>query len=176
MKEMDKLIDAALERILQCGKQDPFSPLAVNSSENDSQALDLQLWNQLPLVLIDESHPDQPIIDIFTTNRTGAGTQHNSSSPSPSNTTAEAKKYKVAMKLVRGASESYFRARWDTWGPSCTLQLPMGTRPGTKPGTGAHGDAPCMGVAYGALGRAALLAEPKVSLVRRPVQVGDAPS
>ncbi|KYO41073.1 amiloride-sensitive sodium channel subunit beta [Alligator mississippiensis] len=101
LKEMDKLIDAALERILQCGKQDPFSPLAVNSSENDSQALDLQLWNQLPLVLIDESHPDQPIIDIFTTNRTGAGTQHNSSSPSPSNTTAEAKKYKVAMKLCR---------------------------------------------------------------------------
>ncbi|XP_019397374.1 PREDICTED: amiloride-sensitive sodium channel subunit beta [Crocodylus porosus] len=106
LKEMDKLIDAALERILQSGQQDPVSPLAVNSSENGSQALDLQLWNQLPLVLIDESHPDQPIIDIFTTNWTGARTQHNSSSPSPSNSTAEAKKYKVAMKLCREKGKS----------------------------------------------------------------------
>uniref|UniRef100_A0A8B9FI40 Amiloride-sensitive sodium channel subunit beta n=1 Tax=Amazona collaria TaxID=241587 RepID=A0A8B9FI40_9PSIT len=64
LKELDRLIDAALERILQ--------PSQGNSSESISPPLDLELWYQIPLVLIDEHDKDNPIIlDIFETNQTG---------------------------------------------------------------------------------------------------------
>uniref|UniRef100_A0A8U8BUI8 Uncharacterized protein n=1 Tax=Geospiza parvula TaxID=87175 RepID=A0A8U8BUI8_GEOPR len=63
LKELDRLIEAALERILQ--------PTPGNSTENVSLPLDLELWNQIPLVLIDEHDKDNPIIlDIFETNQT----------------------------------------------------------------------------------------------------------
>ncbi|NXD40716.1 SCNNB protein, partial [Copsychus sechellarum] len=63
LKELDRLIEAALERILQPG----------NSSDNVSPPLDLELWNQIPLVLIDEHDKDNPIIlDIFESNQTAA--------------------------------------------------------------------------------------------------------
>ncbi|NXS31381.1 SCNNB protein, partial [Pomatostomus ruficeps] len=63
LKELDRLIEAALERILQ--------PSPGNSSESMSPPLDLELWNQIPLVLIDEHDKDNPIIlDIFETNQT----------------------------------------------------------------------------------------------------------
>uniref|UniRef100_A0A8C3V5I6 Epithelial sodium channel subunit beta n=1 Tax=Catharus ustulatus TaxID=91951 RepID=A0A8C3V5I6_CATUS len=61
LKELDRLIEAALERILQPG----------NSSDSVYPPLDLELWNQMPLVLIDEHDKDNPIIlDIFETNQT----------------------------------------------------------------------------------------------------------
>ncbi|NXV85034.1 SCNNB protein, partial [Calonectris borealis] len=63
LKELDRLIEAALERILQ--------PTPGNSSENASPPLDLGLWHQIPLVLIDEHDKDNPIIlDIFESNQT----------------------------------------------------------------------------------------------------------
>ncbi|NXY37707.1 SCNNB protein, partial [Pomatorhinus ruficollis] len=63
LKELDRLIEAALERILQ--------PTPGNSSEDLSPPLDLELWNQIPLVLIDEHDKDNPVIlDIFETNQT----------------------------------------------------------------------------------------------------------
>ncbi|NWS77747.1 SCNNB protein, partial [Crotophaga sulcirostris] len=63
LKELDRLIEAALERILQ--------PSPGNSSENTSLPLDLELWHQIPLVLIDEHDKDNPIIlDIFERNQT----------------------------------------------------------------------------------------------------------
>uniref|UniRef100_A0A663EX24 Sodium channel epithelial 1 subunit beta n=1 Tax=Aquila chrysaetos chrysaetos TaxID=223781 RepID=A0A663EX24_AQUCH len=67
LKELDRLIEAALERILQ--------PAPRNSSENASPPLDLRLWHQIPLVLIDEHDKDNPVIlDIFESNQTaGAG-------------------------------------------------------------------------------------------------------
>ncbi|NXC61892.1 SCNNB protein, partial [Aleadryas rufinucha] len=66
LKELDRLIEAALERILQ--------PTPGNGSENVSPPLDLELWNQIPLVLIDEHDKDNPIIlDIFETNQTSGG-------------------------------------------------------------------------------------------------------
>ncbi|NXR78314.1 SCNNB protein, partial [Pycnonotus jocosus] len=66
LKELDRLIEAALERILQPG----------NHSENLSPPLDLELWNQIPLVLIDEHDKDNPIIlDIFETNQTAVGNE-----------------------------------------------------------------------------------------------------
>ncbi|NXK84225.1 SCNNB protein, partial [Amazona guildingii] len=76
LKELDRLIDAALERILQ--------PSQGNSSESISPPLDLELWYQIPLVLIDEHDKDNPIIlDIFETNQTAAGIQASTDSPTP---------------------------------------------------------------------------------------------
>ncbi|XP_009284780.1 PREDICTED: amiloride-sensitive sodium channel subunit beta isoform X2 [Aptenodytes forsteri] len=66
LKELDRLIEVALERILQ--------PAPGNSSENASPPLDLELWHQIPLVLIDEHDKDNPVIvDIFERNQTGSG-------------------------------------------------------------------------------------------------------
>ncbi|NWT43407.1 SCNNB protein, partial [Rissa tridactyla] len=68
LKELDRLIEAALERILQ--------PTPGNSSENISPPLDLELWHQIPLVLIDEHDKDNPVIlDIFESNQGAAGNQ-----------------------------------------------------------------------------------------------------
>ncbi|NXN67841.1 SCNNB protein, partial [Himantopus himantopus] len=68
LKELDRLIEAALERILQ--------PTPGNSSENTSPPLDLELWHQIPLVLIDEHDKDNPIIlDIFESNQTTVGNE-----------------------------------------------------------------------------------------------------
>ncbi|NWU79726.1 SCNNB protein, partial [Onychorhynchus coronatus] len=81
LKELDRLIEAALERILQ--------PTPGNVSENVSPPLNLQLWNQIPLVLIDEHNKDNPVIlDIFETNQTAggnetAGDDQNSTCPCP---------------------------------------------------------------------------------------------
>ncbi|KFQ48519.1 Amiloride-sensitive sodium channel subunit beta, partial [Nestor notabilis] len=86
LKELDRLIDAALERILQ--------PTPGNSSENTSAPLDLELWYQIPLVLIDEHDKDNPVIlDIFETNQTAGGIQ------TPTDTPTQEKKYKLAVKL-----------------------------------------------------------------------------
>lgn len=135
LKELDRLIEAALERILQ--------PTPGNGSENVSPPLDLELWNQIPLVLIDEHDKDNPIIlDIFETNQAAGGNEtatgnktsvsndtaedyqsstttgneattppalantttgnETTAPPAPANTTSEEKKYKLAVKLVRG--------------------------------------------------------------------------
>ncbi|KAM4892083.1 epithelial sodium channel subunit beta [Sylvia borin] len=125
LKELDRLIEAALERILQ--------PTPGNSSESEFPPLDLELWNQIPLVLIDEHDKDNPIIlDIFETNQTAVGNEtamgnetsvsndtaegndpmdnisvwnHNTTGnettapPTPGNITSEEKKYKLAVKL-----------------------------------------------------------------------------
>ncbi|NWS85674.1 SCNNB protein, partial [Toxostoma redivivum] len=83
LKELDRLIEAALERILQ----------PENSSDTVSPPLDLELWNQIPLVLIDEHDKDNPIIlDIFETNQTAGGNETGMDSESR-------KKYKLAVKL-----------------------------------------------------------------------------
>ncbi|NXL78851.1 SCNNB protein, partial [Leptocoma aspasia] len=85
LKELDRLIEAALERILQ--------PTPGNGSEDVSLPLDLQLWNQIPLVLIDEHDKDNPVIlDIFETNQTAVGNETAMSSTTK-------KKYKLAVKL-----------------------------------------------------------------------------
>ncbi|NXS55549.1 SCNNB protein, partial [Brachypteracias leptosomus] len=68
LKDLDRLIEAALERILQ--------PTPGNSSESPSPPLNLRLWHQIPLVLIDEHDKDNPIIlDIFESNQTAGGNQ-----------------------------------------------------------------------------------------------------
>ncbi|NWQ62223.1 SCNNB protein, partial [Neopipo cinnamomea] len=133
LKELDRLIEAALERILQ--------PTPGNVSDSVSPPLDLQLWNQIPLVLIDEHNKDNPVIlDIFETNQTAganetaasnetAGDNQNSGGnettmhsettagnqttapPAPANTTTEEKKYKLAVKLCshQGSNNCTYR-------------------------------------------------------------------
>ncbi|NXG55498.1 SCNNB protein, partial [Hemiprocne comata] len=67
LKELDRLIEAALERILQ--------PTPGNSSEKSlTPPLNLELWHQIPLVLIDEHDKDNPVIlDIFESNQAAGG-------------------------------------------------------------------------------------------------------
>ncbi|NXC22227.1 SCNNB protein, partial [Corythaeola cristata] len=80
LKDLDRLIEAALERILQ--------PTLGNSNESSSPPLNLKLWYQIPLVLIDEHDKDNPIIlDIFESNQIararGAGPRRAPPLPSP---------------------------------------------------------------------------------------------
>ncbi|KFP30965.1 Amiloride-sensitive sodium channel subunit beta, partial [Colius striatus] len=94
LKDLDMLIEAALERILQ--------PMPGNSSQNTSLSLNLELWNQIPLVLIDEHDKDNPIIlDIFESNRTAEG----------NSLASEEKKYKLAVKLCsyQGSNNCTYR-------------------------------------------------------------------
>ncbi|NXP47267.1 SCNNB protein, partial [Heliornis fulica] len=85
LKELDRLIEAALERILQ--------PAPWNSSENASPPLDLELWHQIPLVLIDEHDKNNPIIlDIFERNQNSVDNQTFAGNETE-------KKYKLAVKL-----------------------------------------------------------------------------
>lgn len=93
LKDLDELIEAALERILQ--------PLQGNASAtpaaNLSEKLNLQLWNQMPLVLIDESDAAHPVIhDILGNGSLVLGGHHNYSSFG----NPEARRYKLALKLV----------------------------------------------------------------------------
>ncbi|NXL29694.1 SCNNB protein, partial [Glaucidium brasilianum] len=68
LKELDRLIEAALERILQ--------PTPGNGSDSSSPPLDLGLWHQIPLVLIDEHDKDNPVIlDIFESNPAAGGNE-----------------------------------------------------------------------------------------------------
>uniref|UniRef100_A0A663LUP3 Epithelial sodium channel subunit beta n=1 Tax=Athene cunicularia TaxID=194338 RepID=A0A663LUP3_ATHCN len=68
LKELDRLIEAALERILQ--------PTPGNGSDSSSPPLDLGLWHQIPLVLIDEHDKDNPVIlDIFESNPAAGATR-----------------------------------------------------------------------------------------------------
>ncbi|NXJ31870.1 SCNNB protein, partial [Ciconia maguari] len=97
LRELDRLIEAALERILQ--------PAPGNSSENTSPPLDLGLWHQIPLVLIDEHDKDNPVIlDIFESNQTALGNQ-----TAGGNQTE--KKYKLAVKLCshQGSNNCTYR-------------------------------------------------------------------
>eukprot|EP00076_Gallus_gallus_P026899 XP_015149984.1 amiloride-sensitive sodium channel subunit beta isoform X4 [Gallus gallus] len=110
LKELDKLIEAALERILQPTHGDPISPLLLNNS-NATEGLDLDLWNQIPLVLIDEQDKDNPVIvEIFETNQSAAGNQ-TAAPPAPANVTSEEKKYKLAVKLCshQGSNNCTYR-------------------------------------------------------------------
>ncbi|NXP73528.1 SCNNB protein, partial [Ramphastos sulfuratus] len=68
LEDLDRLIEAALERILQ--------PTPGNSTESPSPPLNLTLWYQIPLVLIDEHDKDNPIIlDIFESEQTDEGNE-----------------------------------------------------------------------------------------------------
>ncbi|XP_010073259.1 PREDICTED: amiloride-sensitive sodium channel subunit beta, partial [Pterocles gutturalis] len=114
LRDLDRLIEAALERILQPtagnssengsapGNGSENGSALGNGSENGSEPLNLELWHQIPLVLIDEHDKDNPVIlDIFESSQP-AGGNHSSvgnetaAPDAPANATLEEKKYKLA--------------------------------------------------------------------------------
>ncbi|XP_061456185.1 amiloride-sensitive sodium channel subunit beta [Rhineura floridana] len=92
LKDLDNLIGAALDRILQQPGQGGGN---VSASENSSKELNMTLWNQIPLVLIDESDEAHPVIrDILENSPAGLQELHNSSF-----TTPDGRRCKLAVKL-----------------------------------------------------------------------------
>ncbi|XP_066496794.1 amiloride-sensitive sodium channel subunit beta isoform X2 [Tiliqua scincoides] len=89
LKDLDDLITAALARLLEPSpKENGTAP----SSGNASQALNMHLWNQIPLVVIEDPEGPSPTIwDIFGNSSLGTAAPHNNSSG----------KYKLAVKLCR---------------------------------------------------------------------------
>ncbi|XP_075421751.1 epithelial sodium channel subunit beta [Ascaphus truei] len=96
LKDLDGLVHTALDRIQFSSESIPNSLISSNSSRNVT--LDPSLWNHIPLVVIDEHDPDNPIVyNIFDSN---TDYSHANSSGGPSrNQTSYAQRYKVAMKL-----------------------------------------------------------------------------
>ncbi|XP_024600331.1 amiloride-sensitive sodium channel subunit beta [Neophocaena asiaeorientalis asiaeorientalis] len=85
LKDLDELMEAVLERIL--GPE--------LSHVNTTRALNLTIWNHVPLVFIDEQNPHHPVVlDLFEDNYNGSA----SSTPAPGRT-CSAHGCKVAMKL-----------------------------------------------------------------------------
>ncbi|XP_062999249.1 amiloride-sensitive sodium channel subunit beta [Elgaria multicarinata webbii] len=88
LKDLDELIGAALQQILQNGTGSPPA--------GPSEELNLRLWNQIPLVVIDESDEAHPVIlDLLGNSSVGSGGQHNYSSFA----TPEGRRCKLALKL-----------------------------------------------------------------------------
>ncbi|XP_063170730.1 amiloride-sensitive sodium channel subunit beta [Candoia aspera] len=98
LKDLDDLIEAALERILQPLQENA----SVTSAANVSEKLNLQLWNQIPLVMIDESDGSHPVILDILGN--GSLDLHNSSSFG----NLEGRRYKLALKLCTHLSSTCF--------------------------------------------------------------------
>ncbi|XP_059981148.1 amiloride-sensitive sodium channel subunit beta isoform X2 [Lagenorhynchus albirostris] len=85
LKDLDELMEAVLARIL--GPE--------LSHVNATRALNLTIWNHVPLVFIDEQNPRHPVVlDLFEDNYNGSA----SSSPAPGRI-CSAHGCKVAMKL-----------------------------------------------------------------------------
>ncbi|XP_061066130.1 amiloride-sensitive sodium channel subunit beta isoform X2 [Eubalaena glacialis] len=85
LKDLDELMEAVLERIL--GPE--------LSHVNTTRALNLTIWNYMPLVFINEQNPHHPVVlDLFEDNYNGSA----SSSPAPERT-CSAQGCKVAMRL-----------------------------------------------------------------------------
>ncbi|XP_036682934.1 amiloride-sensitive sodium channel subunit beta [Balaenoptera musculus] len=85
LKDLDELMEAVLERIL--GPE--------LSHGNATRALNLTVWNYMPLVFINEQNPHHPVVlDLFEDDYNGSA----SSSPAPGRT-CSAQGCKVAMRL-----------------------------------------------------------------------------
>ncbi|XP_034843953.1 amiloride-sensitive sodium channel subunit beta [Mirounga leonina] len=87
LKDLDELMEAVLERILAPEK----------SYANATRTLNFTIWNDTPLVLIDERKPSRPVVlDLLGDVHNGSA----SSSPAPGRT-CTAQGCKVAMRLCR---------------------------------------------------------------------------
>ncbi|XP_053132524.1 amiloride-sensitive sodium channel subunit beta [Hemicordylus capensis] len=95
LQDLDDLIEAALNRILQPGPEDngTASPPPPASA---TAGLNMRLWDQIPLVVIDESEASRPLVlDLLGNSSLGsAGPNSYSSFADP-----EGRKYKLAVKL-----------------------------------------------------------------------------
>lgn len=82
LKDLDDLMEAALARLLQRPK-------------GPAPALNMQLWDQIPLVVMEERAGADPV-DLLGNSSLGFAAPHNSSSGG--------RKYMLAVKLVRGST------------------------------------------------------------------------
>ncbi|KAM4025710.1 epithelial sodium channel subunit beta isoform 2-T2 [Anomaloglossus baeobatrachus] len=93
LQDLDELVDTALDRIQFLSQRDVTVPTPRNISENGT--LDPSLWNHMPLVVIDENDPDNPLVyNIFDDN-----TDYSQVDASKGNETFYAERYKVAIQL-----------------------------------------------------------------------------
>uniref|UniRef100_A0A8D0DTK4 Amiloride-sensitive sodium channel subunit beta n=1 Tax=Salvator merianae TaxID=96440 RepID=A0A8D0DTK4_SALMN len=92
LQDLDALIETALERILQASTENATGSFPSNTSAE----LNLQQWNQIPLVLIDESDEKHPVVlDILgNSSELWEGLHNYSSFATPGRG-----KYKLAVKL-----------------------------------------------------------------------------
>ncbi|NP_001079258.1 amiloride-sensitive sodium channel subunit beta [Xenopus laevis] len=97
LKELDELVATALDRI-QFSSQNQGNTFTHNNQTRQNVTLDPALWNHIPLVVIDETDPRNPIIhNIFDNN--AVYSKNSSIRNSSEDQTSYSQRYKVAMKL-----------------------------------------------------------------------------
>lgn len=93
LQDLDELVVTALDRIQFSSQRD----ISVSASTNTSQnvTLDPSQWNHMPLVVIDENDPDNPLVyNIFD-----SSTDYSRINATGGNDTSYAERFKVAIQL-----------------------------------------------------------------------------
>uniref|UniRef100_A0A8D0GSD5 Amiloride-sensitive sodium channel subunit beta n=1 Tax=Sphenodon punctatus TaxID=8508 RepID=A0A8D0GSD5_SPHPU len=98
LQDLDELLDAALDRILQ----PPPANTVRTPPASSNKTLNMTLWNQIPLVMIDESDPAHPVVtDIFNSSSPSISEAgRNSSSSARSNATCMYRNFTSAAQAV----------------------------------------------------------------------------
>ncbi|XP_029432409.1 amiloride-sensitive sodium channel subunit beta isoform X1 [Rhinatrema bivittatum] len=109
LQELDDLVSTALNRIQISSQPATAGAELPPTTTNSSHTLDPRLWNYIPLFVIDESDPDNPVfINIFENSPSYSTT--NSTNSSPQNTTSFSQRFKIAMQMcTKDGSECTFR-------------------------------------------------------------------
>ncbi|XP_063790723.1 amiloride-sensitive sodium channel subunit beta [Pseudophryne corroboree] len=93
LEDLDDLVDTALDRIQALSQTDTGDSPLNNSSLNATY--DPSLWNNMPLVVIDENDPDNPIVyNVFD-----SSTYSSRGNATLGNQTTYAERYKIAIQL-----------------------------------------------------------------------------
>ncbi|XP_073504261.1 epithelial sodium channel subunit beta isoform X2 [Phyllobates terribilis] len=91
LNDLDELVDTALDRIQYFSQGD----FAVPTPSNENGTLDPSLWNHMPIVIINENDPDNPVVyNIFDSN-----TDYSDIIATKENQTFYAERFKVAIQL-----------------------------------------------------------------------------
>ncbi|XP_053328279.1 amiloride-sensitive sodium channel subunit beta [Spea bombifrons] len=101
LKDLDELVDTALDRI-QFSSQSGNGIFIPSSNISGNVTLDPNLWNHMPLVVIDENDPNNPIIhNIFDSSTDFSNPSSMGNASSSGNRTSYAQRFKIAIKLCR---------------------------------------------------------------------------
>ncbi|XP_069503497.1 amiloride-sensitive sodium channel subunit beta isoform X2 [Ambystoma mexicanum] len=108
LKDLDDVVTMALHRI-QMSSDGSSREIFPNPVDNGSRILNSDIWKYIPLVVIDEVDPDNPVVvNIF--DPSPSYPEMNGSKPSQQNKTSYGDKYKVAIKLcTRNGTECTYR-------------------------------------------------------------------
>lgn len=105
LHDLDELVDTALDWVEFSSQQDSSIPAPNSTNQNFTH--DPSLWNHMPLVLIDESDPNNPIVYNIFDGSTHHSKLHN---VTKGNQTYNAKRYKIAIQLcTNNGSECKYR-------------------------------------------------------------------